>query len=274
MQSRKQNLIVAITTFNNEMLRISLGAIAKIHKKFSVLIFNDNPTSTLTRRDVRSFGYRGDVQIINSDINHGTFGARMEIINIISRMRNKPDWVVFCDDNDMLTNLDIPDVGVDNFAVIQNAIVLRHRVLDLLRAMDSVESLVVDDENVTITRPNVGFTGTLIRTDVLIGMANMISPHIDKIAEIDDDLDYLLPTDIVMWNFLNTYARLANPSATPIFMDTVNYIRVHIDSAATKYGRTKTPIRGGDGAIARTISRTDAIFAIAIAAAAAPSGQE
>ena len=66
MMHKKSNIVVGLTTFDNEMLRISVPAIGRMHQKVTLIIFNDNPTTTITRRQIRKIGYSGDLQIINS----------------------------------------------------------------------------------------------------------------------------------------------------------------------------------------------------------------
>ena len=67
MMRRKPNIIVGLTTFNNEMLRISVPALGKIRQKFTLIVHNDNPMTTVSRRQIRKLGYCGDLQIINAN---------------------------------------------------------------------------------------------------------------------------------------------------------------------------------------------------------------
>ncbi len=275
MLSAKSDIVVGLTTFYNEMLRISVGALAKIRTKFTLIVFNDNPTTTITKRDIRALGYDGDVQIINSPINVGTMAARMDIIRVISGMKNRPTWTIFNDDDDIITNLDVPTVADENFAVVQNNIVLRGRVMDLFRAMDNPSEVIPDDENIVLTRPHIGFAGTLIRSDILVGMRVALLPIIEKITKIADDLNYRPPIDTIMWSFVNMYARHKNLNAVPIYMDRTNYISTQIDGAAVKYGRPAMPRRGGADAATRAIAQFESIFRAQLnAMAAAPVGQD
>ena len=134
MMRRKPNIIVGLTTFNNEMLRISVPALGKIRQKFTLIVHNDNPMTTVSRRQIRKLGYCGDLQIINANENVGELRARLAIIDAAQALN--PDWIIFCNDDDIMTDIEIPNVSDDNFAIIQNAIILRHRVGDLLRAME------------------------------------------------------------------------------------------------------------------------------------------
>ncbi len=273
MMRNKTNLVIGMTTFNNEMLRVSVPALGRLVGRVHVIIFNDNPTTTLTRRDIRRMGYGGDLTIINSDANVGMLGARMGIIDEIARMKNPPEWTMFVDDDDILIDASVPTVASDNFAILQNALVLRRRVCDLMRAMTSPRDLVADGECVTLNGPNLGMCGTMVRTKLLIETGAVIKTIIDEIHHIDDGLNFRAPTDAMMWTVLNTYARHVNPNAVPIYMDTTNYISVKMDSAVTKYGRPARPVRNAADYYARAIARYNAAFCAALNAAA-PRGND
>ena len=148
MIRKKANLVIGLTTFNNEMLRISVPALGKFAQKFTLVIHNDNPVTTVSRRQIRRMGYCGDLHIINSTQNVGLMRSRMAIVQEIRNIGINPDWFVFCDDDDILVNIDMPDVSNENFAVIQNAIAIRHRMGDMLRAMDSPTDIDPDGENI------------------------------------------------------------------------------------------------------------------------------
>ncbi len=273
MIGRKNNLVIGLTTFNNEMLHVSVPALGKIGARVRLIIFNDNPTTTLTRRDIRRMGYTGELHIINSESNLGMLGARLAIIDEIAKMRDAPQWTMFVDDDDILMSADVPNVADDNFAILQNAFVLRRRVCDLMRAMRTPDELSADGECITMNGPNLGMCGTMVRTNILVGMAAVIKSVIDDIYKIDDCLNFRAPVDAMMWTMLNTYARYLNPNAVPIYMDTTNYISVKIDSAVTKYGRPARPARNATDHYTRAIARYNTVFANALAAAA-PRGTE
>ena len=76
---KKNNIIVGLTTFDNEMLRVSVPMLGKIRQKFTLVIYNDNPMTTITRRQIRRLGYCGDLRVINTNENMGLFRARMEL---------------------------------------------------------------------------------------------------------------------------------------------------------------------------------------------------
>lgn len=266
MFGKKYNLVVGLTTFDVNMLCISVPALGKLDKKFLLIVHNDNPTVTITRHQIRKLGYRGDVRIINSAENVGTFMARMAIVSAALRDAPSATWVVFCDDDDILTDIDIPHVSSDNFAVVRNMAIVRHRVSDLLRVMHDTSDIVVDDENVVLVRPHMGFVGTPIRISALAGLMSVLHGVIDDIRRIDDDMDYCPPYDAIMWTMLNTYVRFVNPDAVPIYMDMVGYIAIKLDTNTIKYGRARMPARAVHDHYARAVARFDAVLRAALAA--------
>ncbi len=263
MLNRKNDIIVGLTTFDNEMLRISVPALARVARKFLLIIFNDNPLTTITRRQVRALGYRGELQIINSDENVGTLRARMAIVAAASRVKPRTDWIIFNDDDDMLLNLDVtPNIGDDNFAILQDAIILRNRIAPLIRAMHSgADNLTPDGTDIILDTPHLGFAGTMIRTDLLIGMCDIINDILPQIAQINDKLPHGVPADALMWSLVNIYAHELNPNAAPIYMHQIGQIITDIDSMPHARARTM-----GD-AVMRGLARCCDAFRDAMAAA-------
>ncbi len=268
MLSRKNNIVVGITTFHNEMLRISVPALGRMARKFLLIIYNDNPLTTVTKRQIRMLGYRGDLQIINSDENIGTMRARMAIVAAALKVKPTPEWIIFNDDDDMLINLDdVPNVSDDTWAVMQNSLILRNRVAGLMRAMGNPEDCHADGTDVMLDKPHIGFTGTMMRMSVMCDMARVVDYALPQIAAMGESLSFRPPVDTIMWNFANMCAKQQNPNAMPIYMDRVNHIITDLDSAQTKYGYARTPRRGGGDAVRRAVAKYDAIFADAMAAA-------
>lgn len=268
MLSRKNNIVIGLTTFHNELLRISVPALSRLPRKFLLIIFNDNPLTAVTRRQIRQLGYRGDLQIINSDENIGPMRARMAIVAAASKIKPAPDWIVFNDDDDMIVNLDdAPNVSDDTFAVLQNSLILRNRISNLMLAMNNPEDCQPDGTDIVLDTPHIGFTGTLIRLSVLIGMADVIDKVLPHLVAIDDGLSFRPPLNTIMWNFVCAYARDINPNAAPIYMNRTSQIITDLDCAKTKYGRARWAVRGGGDAVRRVVAKYDAAFAVALAAA-------
>ena len=83
MFTRNIDLVVGLTTFNNDMLRLSVPALSRLNGRFYLVVYNDNPTTTVSRRDIRRLGYRGRLRVINGTENIGVLRARMAIINAV-----------------------------------------------------------------------------------------------------------------------------------------------------------------------------------------------
>lgn len=264
MFSKKTDLVIGLTTFNNDMLRLSVPALGRLRGRFYLVVYNDNPTTTVSRRDIRRLGYRGRLLVINSAENIGVLRARMAIIDAIDKKRISAPWIIFINDNDILVNADIPSVGPDVFAVMQNAVSLRRRVGDLLSAVNCPGNCTPDGENMVLIRPHTGICGVLVRTNVLHDLCDVLRPHVDALQKIDSTLDFLPPFDAIMWTMVNTLMRAQNPTASPIYMDTVNYIMCNLDRATTKYGRAVIRGNAAGSAYADAIARYDAALAAAL----------
>lgn len=270
MMRRKNNTIVGLTTFDNENLKISIPALSKLRQKFTLIIYNDNPLSIVSRRQIRKLGYCGDLKIINSNESVGELCARIEIIN--SAREQKPDWFVFCDDDDLLIDIDIPQVSADNFAIIQNSVTLKHRLSNLLRVMTDTNDFEIDDENVKLIRPNLGLVGTPIRSTLLFGLVKIIPDIINDIQKINNEINYYPPVKAMLWGFINIYAKYINPNANPIYMDKISYIKNDIDTATTKYGCLSRPIRNAEDAYNKLIVKYNKLFKNVLSSDAALRG--
>lgn len=259
---RKKNLVVVgLTTFNTEMLKISVAALAHIKSRFTLIIHNDNPGRIVSPRDIRNLGYTGQLHIINSHENVGLRMARLRILDAAGAVAPDAKWIIYMDDDDILLSTDIPTVGDNIFAVIQNSLILRRRVSDLIIGSSDPTRIVADGDNIVLRRPHIGLGGTAVRIDLMRGVANILHSVQISLDEIDESVDARPPVDIIMWNILNVYARNINPEYAPIYMDSVNCIRNGIDKAATKYGRPPMTAR----AVAKLMARYDAVIARAMA---------
>lgn len=236
MFKRKKPVVVGITTVYHECLGISVPGVSKLGRNVILVIYNDNPDVKLTRRQVRKYGYRGKLFIVNGVEKQGQLRARLEILNAVQRYGIKAEWIVFTDDDDILLSADVPHVADNNFAILQNMVVLRTRLVDVLRVLRDSTNYKVDNENVYLIRPHMGLAGTLVRINTALQMGDVLYRCMDKIWEIDASLGMRPPVDMMMWSALNIVARAKNDFAAPIYMDKVNYIAVDLDTAREKYG--------------------------------------
>lgn len=264
MFKSKSSVVVGLTTFHCEYLDLSIPALSRMAKRFTLVIHNDNPDVVVTPHQVRALGYRGPLHIINSDKNVGMLQSRLAILDFIRATRIRGDWVVFSDDDDFLLNTDVPTVSPNNFAVIQNMVVLRSRLVDVLRVMRNPLNYTVDDSAVCLIKPHVGLAGTLIRIDAAFRMADVLRESLDAIHSIDSGLSFRPPVDIMMWSALNIIARHDNPAASPIYMDCVNYIASDLDTSVTKYGMQVYPSRDAAKQISHAVSQYDGVIRSAL----------
>lgn len=274
MLLNKSRVIVGLTTYYNENLMISVSGLASLGKLATLIIHNDNPDTTITRRQIRRMGYTGKLYIINSEHNVGLRASRLNIIDFVRQHNIRADWFIFADDDDVLLNLDVPDVGDNHFAVIQNMAVIRTRLIDVLRVIKDKNNFSIDNENVYLVRPHVGLAGTLVRTTEMLMMGDVLHNTHSQISDIDESITFRPPVDIMMWSALNIVARHNNPNTTPIYMDTVNYVATDIDTATTKYGMQIQPTKNAQKQIMAVIAKYDAAVRAVLATNAAPAGQE
>ena len=279
MFASKSRVIVGLTTFHNENLMISLSGLARLSKRAILIIHNDNPETKVTKRDVRRTGFDGDVYIINSDHNVGLLRARLAILDYVKQHKINAEWFVFVNDDDILLNLDIPKVGDNHFAIIQNMAVVRTRLIDVLRVIKNPDNFTIDDENIYLVRPHIGMIGTLVRTEFIFKLADILQSATMAISDIDESLGFRPPVDMMMWSALNIIARNNSDNTSPIYMDTVNYVATDIDNVTMKYGMLLQPEKNPHQQIMSAIAKYDAAIRATLtntefAENAAPAGQE
>lgn len=275
MFKKNARVIVGLTTFYDEYLGVSIPGLAQLTEKFILVVYNDNPDVRITKKQIRKLGYRGRLYVINGTYNVGQLRARLAILDFVRKYRLKSQWFIFADDDDILTNLNIPNVSKNNFAVIQNMVVMRTRMIDVLRVARDNTNYVIDNENVYLVRPHVGLAGTLVRFSIMMRLGNVLNGALQDLADVDESLSYRPPVDMMMWSALNIVARHDNKCATPIYMDTINYVATDIDTCPVKYGMKIQPAKSVAQQIQRAITRYDAAVRVALANEnAAPAGQE
>lgn len=273
MLCHRKKILVGLTTFYTQYLKVSISGLSRLGNKFMLVIHNDNPETKIKKRDIRKLGYHGRLHIINTTYNKGLLKSRLAILEWIKTRRLKPDWITFVDDDDILLNLDIPRGCENNFAIIQNMAVIQSRLIDLLRIMANPTDYKIDNENIYLVRPHIGMAGTLVRGTIIMKYAEHINNILPAISDIDESLSYRPPVDMMMWSGLNIFARHNNECATPIYMDTVNYIATDIDNTTEKYGMKIQPTKNAAIQISHAIARYDAALRAELNAAA-PAGLE
>lgn len=251
----KDFIVVGIATFNVELLRISVPALARCGKNIFLIVYNDNPAQRLTARDIRRLGWRGGLRIINGD-GIGKIGAWFAIADAAAGLRSNPQWLVYADDDAMMVDVNVPNVSDDVFAVIQNSAVVRGGLADLFRAMDAPREFACAVTGTDVLRPHVGMAGTLVRVRTMSELGQMVRGVADAVRKLDDEYG-AAAADAVMWSWLNNFARAKNPGATPIYMDCINYILADL---------LATPSCGWAPArINRIVAKYDAVLSAAAA---------
>lgn len=277
MFRRKSHVIVGLTTYYNENLIISMSGLARLGKNITLIIHNDNPDIKLSRRRIRHMGFQGRLHIINSDYNKGTLDSRLEIIKYAKEHKICADWFLFADDDDIVLNLNIPHIEGNHFAIIQNMAVVRTRLVDVLRVINNPDNFTIDNENVYLVRPHIGLAGTLVRTENIWQLGDILGRIRQEISDIDESLDFRPPVDMMMWSAVNIIARHYNEKTTPIYMDELNYLAIDIDTAQIKYGMQIQPQKNPQQQIMNALAKYDTAVRnalVADATDAAPAGQD
>lgn len=264
MFDKRTRIIVGMTTLYNEYLGISIPGLARLGKKFTLIIYNDNPDTKVKKSYIRRLGYRGKLYIANGGHNIGQLRARLAIVDFVRKKKLNADWFIFVDDDDILANIVIPNVSKNNFAIIQNMAVVRTRLIDVLRVARNATNYTIDNENIYLVRPHVGLAGTLVRYSAILRMADVMNNALQSISDVDESLTFRPPVDMMMWSALNIIARHDNERATPIYMDTINYIATDVDTCPTKYGMNIQPAKNPTQQISRAIARYDAAIRAAL----------
>ncbi|MBE6458035.1 MAG: hypothetical protein E7011_04505 [Alphaproteobacteria bacterium] len=268
----KTDYVLGLTTFCNEYLNISVSGLAKLDADFVLIIYNDNPNTKLTKKHVRNLGYNGPLYIINTEHNVGVRQARLNIVKFITKKKINAQWGIFLDDDDVLINLNIPNVSDNNWAIVQNMAIVNNGMIDVLRIINNPNyELNIDGKNIELVRPHLGLVGTPVRISLLKQMAVLMENIKEQISDIDESVNCRPPVDEMMWAALNIIARHNDDAACPIFMDTTNYLKIDIDSAAIKYGTSIRPNKCTTAQAERIIERHNK--AIVAALDAAPAGQ-
>ena len=264
MFDKRTRIIVGMTTLYNEYLGISIPGLARLGKKFTLIIYNDNPDTKVKKSYIRKLGYRGKLYVVNSGHNIGQLRARLAIVDFVRKKKLNADWFIFVDDDDILANIVIPNVSKNNFAIIQNMAVVRTRLIDVLRVARNATNYTIDNENIYLVRPHVGLAGTLVRYSAILRMADVMNNALQSISDVDESLTFRPPVDMMMWSALNIIARHDNERATPIYMDTINYIATDVDTCPIKYGMNIQPSKNPTQQISRAIARYDATIRVAL----------
>lgn len=231
MARQKHNLVIGLTTFSHEFLKISGAGLARMPRNSVLVIYNDNPCRPLKHRTIRKLGFRGQLHIINTDENIGIIRARTAILNYISKNKIDAAWLLFANDDDIVMNGDVPQVDESIFAVIGNAVVIRQRVLDILRVMNNPDDYTVDGVDTQLYAPHISMAGTFVRTKYILEFGAFLSNVMPNITEITSNLPFVIPADAILWNMFVEYMSKHHPEMSPIYMNQINYLMTKLNNS-------------------------------------------
>ncbi|MBO4583117.1 MAG: hypothetical protein J5714_03635 [Alphaproteobacteria bacterium] len=238
MFTRKQGLVIAITTYDIDALRISVPPLRRCARDATLVIHNDNPNVELNRQFIRKLGWRGALHIINSKNNLGEFESRIAVLEYIEREKIPCDWVIFVDDDDALIDATVPDVSESTFAIIQNATTISDNITDIFKITPKWTA----GSEYGKTGAHFDITGTLIRRDVAIEFANFMREILPEVSKIAHGFKYRVPVGAVMWVGLKTFMRVRHPEMSAIYMNQTNYVSIKLGHDAQKYGLRAVPV--------------------------------
>lgn len=233
MITKTPSIIVAVTTFDSDALRISLAPIARLGRKIILIVHNDNPEVALTSRMVRHMGWRGRVHIINSDKNVGELESRIRIVEYVRENNIRGDWITFVNDDDVLLDSDAPNIPDNVFAILYNATTISEKITDIFKISPSW----TNGTKYGKTGPHFSILGTMVRRNIMLEYCDFLRTNLEMIYEFINSVKYYPPFDAMMWSGLNAFVHIRHPDMSPIYMDRTNYISIKMGRATTKYGR-------------------------------------
>lgn len=237
MFTKKANLVIAITTYDTDALRISVPPVRRCARDATLIIHNDNPNVEIDRQVIRKLGWRGALHIINSKTNLGEFESRIATLEYIEREKIPCDWIVFVDDDDALIDATVPDVSESTFAIIQNATTISESVTDIFK----ITPKWVNGSEYGVTGAHFDITGTFVRYNVAVEFVHFMRSVLPEIAKIAHSFKYRVPAGAIMWTGLKAFMRAAHPEMSAIYMNRTNYVSIKLGSAPQKYGMRIVP---------------------------------
>ncbi|MBP5485200.1 MAG: hypothetical protein J6Y07_00620 [Alphaproteobacteria bacterium] len=237
MFNKKTKLIIAITTYDVDALRISVPPLRRCARDATLVIHNDNPKIELSRQFVRELGWRGALYIINEKNTVGEFESRINVLEYIEKEKILCDWIVFVDDDDALIDATIPNVSETTFAIIQNAVTISESITDLFK----ITPKWVNGSEYGKTGTHFDITGTLIRYKVAVKFAHFMRSVLPEVMKIEHSFKYRISVGAVMWAGLSVFMRITNPEMSAIYMNRTNYVSIKLGCAQQKYGMRTVP---------------------------------
>ncbi len=229
MMRHKYDLIVCLTTFHHEFLKLSVSGLRGINKKTLLIIHNDNPCKKLTKKHVRKLGYHGKLIIINNPDNLGLLQTRIAAIEHIKTHKISSKWIMFANDDDIILNTKVIDIADSTFAIMGNSVVISSNLLDILRLMENAQDYTIDNADNFLKAPNIGMAGTFIKFDIMLDYAEFLKHITEKLQETISNTHFVPPIDLIMWHILVEYMRVNYPAMSPIYMNQTNYLMTKLN---------------------------------------------
>ncbi len=208
MLNKKEFIIVGITIRNIAFLDICVAALQNTKQNIFVIIHNSDIFNEINPEDLKKYGFKKNIHCINSD-NNGS-QSRIDIVQTAKKLKIKSKWIVFCDETDILVNLDKVDIASESFAILQNSVHIYPDLKTVLTLIKNPNYLVDEKFTKTVKRPNFEINGTFFKFDSFLSAA-------DKITS-----EEIPATDNSIWAMLKSL----NANSTPIYMDRINYIHI------------------------------------------------
>ena len=256
MFARKSDLVIAITTYDIDALRLSIPAVRRCARDATLVIHNDNPGTELSRDFVRGTGWRGALHIINEKNNLGEFESRIATLEYIDNEKIPGNWILFVDDDDALIDATVPNVSESTLAVVQNATTISDNITDIFKISPKWTS----GSEYGKTGAHFDITGTLVRRNVAIEFAHFMRTILPEIKKIEHGFKYRVPVGAIMWVGLKTFMRVRYPEMSAIYMNQTNYVSIKLGRATQKYGVRVVPATSAKTFNANVIKKFTEMF--------------
>ena len=256
MFARKSDLVIAITTYDIDALRLSIPAVRRCARDATLVIHNDNPGIELSRDFVRGTGWRGALHIINEKNNLGEFESRIATLEYIDNEKIPGNWILFVDDDDALIDATVPNVSASTFAIVQNATTISDNITDIFKISPKWTA----GSEYGKTGAHFDIAGTLVRRDAAIEFAHFMRTILPEIKKIEHGFKYRVPAGAIMWTALKTFMRHRHPDMSAIYMNQTNYVSIKLGRTTQKYGVRLVPATSAKTFNANVIKKFTEMF--------------
>lgn len=216
---------IIITTFYPQNLRMSLTRLKWLNFDFNLIIHNDNPDISLTRKMVKEYGYDGAVIILNEEKNQGCYLSRINSIKYMLTYLKNTTHFIFCDDDDILLFPDRSDHVVTNqhaFTVFRLREQLSLMVEDPREAIEKLRNL--NDERIVYDeRPKMGCVGVTYRTELWEEMMPYLDAFFPILARWYKSPRIMEPDDVLLMIWINRYILWSRGTWEGYYYQSPNY---------------------------------------------------